>query len=215
MADSQITHPDFGTREEDWPDIDIDSDTEEGAAAIKLAEAAMHASMERSLKKRREQNACFTGDPDDGIPTALYDKARDHQDQLTQEERSVLLSRNDLIGQALARPDSLTTEEVHEVLCWPLPDVVRDNLQRATSGAISTPAELYAKCRDALERGQFDTMVNDDEVWMLTNGFRTKGDDSWMGEFMSSRLAGCCLAQEPTEVAPSTGGADICSRLVR
>ncbi|KAL2141761.1 hypothetical protein VTI28DRAFT_2017 [Corynascus sepedonium] len=47
------------------------------------------------------------------IPRALYDKARDHQDQLTEAERQRFLSRGDVVAKALDSPDSLTTEEIH------------------------------------------------------------------------------------------------------
>lgn len=47
MADPRM-FPDSRATEEDWPDIDVDSDTEEGAAAIELVEAALHVSIERS-----------------------------------------------------------------------------------------------------------------------------------------------------------------------
>src|SRR5262245_45933711 len=45
------------------------------------------------------------------IPQDLYEKAWKHQDQLTEEERHLFLSRGDLVGRALAQPSSLTPEE--------------------------------------------------------------------------------------------------------
>ena len=43
-----------------------------------------------------------------GIPEDLYDKAEDHQEELTEEERQLFLSRGDVIGKALGSPHSLT-----------------------------------------------------------------------------------------------------------
>lgn len=67
----------LGTREEDWPEVDVDSDTEEGGEAIRRAEAALHATIERSIRQRHAQSG------HDTIPPALYVKAQNHQDQLT------------------------------------------------------------------------------------------------------------------------------------
>jgi hypothetical protein len=112
------------------------------------------------------------------IPASLYDKARDHQDQLTEEERQQLLSRGDVLGKALAYPDSLTTDEIHEAQGWPPPDVVRANIQRATGGRLSTPAELHAKAKEALDRGQFDTVISDDEAFLIAHKFYARDDYS-------------------------------------
>jgi hypothetical protein len=57
------------------------------------------------------------------------------------------------VGKALAHPDSLTADEMHQVLLWLPPHVVRANIQRATGGRLSTPSELYAKAKDAMDRG--------------------------------------------------------------
>ncbi|KAG7294513.1 hypothetical protein NEMBOFW57_004588 [Staphylotrichum longicolle] len=166
--------------EEEWPDIDVDSDTSEGAEAIRRADAAFEASIERSLQRQREQ------EPGSGsIPKELYVKARDHQDQLTQEERQLLLTRGDVAGKALACPDSLTTDEIHDLLFWPPPDVLRANVQQATGGALSTAGELFAKAKHALGRGQFDTEVNDEECQLLERAFHPKDDPTYlMGRMM-------------------------------
>ena len=163
-SDSDFVRP--TKEEEEWPDIDVDSQTSEGAEAIRRADAAFEASMERSLQQRLEQ------EPGHGrIPEALYIQAFDHQDQLTHEERQLLLSRGDIVGKALAYPDSLTRGEIHELMFWPPPDILRDNVQRATGGTLSTPEELFAKAKDALDRGQFDTAINDDEAARLFHHF--------------------------------------------
>ncbi|KAK3291665.1 uncharacterized protein B0H64DRAFT_409699 [Chaetomium fimeti] len=117
-------------------------------------------------------------EPDVHIPIALYDKARDHQDQLTEPERQLFLSRGDIVAKALGSPDSLTDEEIHQACGWPSPDVVRANIQDASGGSLSTPAELYAKIKGALENGQFDTAVSDEEACLIVHSFRAL-DDYW------------------------------------
>ncbi|KAM0281211.1 hypothetical protein ACHAQH_003642 [Verticillium albo-atrum] len=188
MAESRMTPPDFGTREEDWPDIDIDSDTSEYAENMARSEAASHAIMERRLQQQRdESSAAEQNDPVNAIPEAIYDKARDYQDQLTQEERNLLLSCDNLVCKALALPDSLTTEEVHDLFGWSAPDVVRDYIQRASNGTLSTPAELYTKAKDAIDRGQFESAVNNAEVELLAFNLHTK--DEIMSSMSPSTVA--------------------------
>lgn len=160
-------HPDFKTKEEDWPDIDGDSGTEEHAAAMELSQAAMHSVIARSTHQGYHQHPNFN------ISEALYDKAREHQDELTLKERQLLLGRGDLVGRALAYPESLTVDEMHTVLLWPPPDVVRGNIQSATGGNLSTPTELYAKIKDAIERRQLETMLSRDEIILPTQFFHT------------------------------------------
>ncbi|KAK3897390.1 hypothetical protein C8A05DRAFT_39062 [Staphylotrichum tortipilum] len=70
--------PDFGTREEDWPDPDVDSSTEEGAEIIRRSEAAMFATMNREIRQREKQRELCQQSTFRGIPEALYDKAKDH-----------------------------------------------------------------------------------------------------------------------------------------
>lgn len=77
------------------------------------------------------------------IPESLYEKAAKHQAQLTDSERTLLLSRGDLVGRALAQPASLTREERYTVLRMPSPETVRSRIQRATGGVLSEPGELY------------------------------------------------------------------------
>lgn len=86
--DPRISHPDFRTREEDWPDPDVDSDTEEGRESIRVSKAALLATINRSIAQRQRQLEV------PGIPDTLYVKAQDHQDQLTNDERRLLLSRS-------------------------------------------------------------------------------------------------------------------------
>ncbi len=112
---------------------------------------------------------------EDVILDGLYNKAQHHYDQLTQEERQVLANCGDSWGKAVAYPDSLNDGEIHKALEWPPPDVVRDNIHRAAGNVlIDTPAELYAKVNDALDRGNFDTAISDDEVILIVHNFHEK-----------------------------------------
>ncbi|KAH6691965.1 hypothetical protein EV126DRAFT_482125 [Verticillium dahliae] len=119
---------------------------------------------------------CATREKDWFDPDADCD-ADDYAENM--EQRNNLLGRNDVIGRALAQPDSLTTEDVHELFCWPPPDVVRNNIQRATAGTLSTPVEVYAKAKEAIDRGHFETFTSAAEVQLLTNGFHEKIDGSY------------------------------------
>lgn len=167
--DPCFSHPDFGTREEDWPDPDVDSDTEEGRESMRVSEAALLATINRSIAQRQQQLEV------PGIPDTLYVKAQDHQDQLTDEERRLLLSRGDMIGRVLASPDSLSIDEVYEFMHWPPPNVVRDNIQRATGGTLSTPAELCAKVKDAIGRGRLETSLSEEAIGLIPRRFHAEG----------------------------------------
>lgn len=169
MAQPRTTDPNLGTREEDWPDPDVDSDTESGADATRRSEAAMLATINRSIRQRR----CPRHAAGDAIPQSLYVKAELRQDDLTEDERALLLSRGDVVGKALARPGELTAEEAHDVLNWPAPDVVREAIRRATGGAVSSPTELYARGKSALERGEpIEATLSAEEIGLLARGFR-------------------------------------------
>lgn len=72
----------------------------------------------------------------------------------------------------------MTLNEIHEACRWPPPDVVRANIQRATGGSLSTPTELYAKGKDALDRSQFYTIISDGESFLMGNCFYTR--DDWL-----------------------------------
>lgn len=61
----------------------------------------------------------------------------------------------------------------------PPPGVVRANIQRATAGRLSTPRELYDKAKDAMDRGQFETMLNDEEVALLARNFYAIDDPAF------------------------------------
>ncbi|KAJ2972626.1 hypothetical protein NQ176_g7051 [Zarea fungicola] len=170
MAYSRINHPDFGTREEDWPELDIDSDAEDYHEKVELAEAAFSAVIHRSVAKRNHRPAY------PNIPASLYLKAEHHQDQLTTEERHLLLSRGDLIGKALGDPASLTAQEIHQLFLWPPPDVVHATIQRATGGRLTTPTELYAKMKEAIDRGELETTFSDEAIRLPARKFHALDD---------------------------------------
>ncbi|KAI3548320.1 amino acid permease [Colletotrichum filicis] len=173
-------------KEEDWLDVDGDLDTEEGAEAVRCADVALHATIERAISQRDAQK---------------------QQGHLTDDDRQILLSRGDVVGKALARPNSLSIDEMHQALLWPPPDVVRANIQRATGGQLSTPIELYAKGETALDRGQFSKMLNDDEVALLARHFHAR-DDATFSEVAISQALGQPGVTQAAELLASTLGLD-------
>lgn len=99
------------------------------------------------------------------LPQKLYSKALNQQNQLTDAERQLLLSRGDLIGKTLAQPTSLTESERYKVMDRPPPDVVRARIELASNGELSTVAELVAKATlDA-------SGLNDAELHLMGNNF--------------------------------------------
>lgn len=187
MPHSRIGNPDFGTREEDWPDMDIDSDTSDGRGRSEQADDALFASINRSIA-RQNRRPSFSNIPDD-----LYKKAAVHQDQLTDEERQLLLSRGDLVGKVLGDPDSLTNEEIHEFLLWPAPEVVQRNIHTATNGTRRTPTELYAKFKAILGRGErLESAVSDAELVLPARQFHALDDNTYQqtGSLAMSSLKG-------------------------
>ena len=108
------------------------------------------------------------------IPPALSVKANARHDQLTPEERALLLSRGDPVGKALAQPDALTAAEAHEIVGMPPPDLVRAKIQRATGGKLSTVDELYAKAKmHPPTEGQYGAGLSNDEAELLAFDFHT------------------------------------------
>ncbi|KAG7145678.1 hypothetical protein HYQ46_005571 [Verticillium longisporum] len=133
MAGARVD-PKCGTREEDWFDPDADSDADDYAENMERAEAAAQACMERFLQQHQEQCSSHAETANDAVQEAL----------------------------ALAQPDSLTTEDVHELFSG----------HRQTC----TPVEVYAKAKEAIDRGHFETLTSAAEVQLLTNGFHEKID---------------------------------------
>jgi len=162
---------------------DVDSSTEEGTEAVRRSQAALDPAIkllmpqprqpyggqqqqqQQQLQQQQQRQPAWNGTTDKLQP--LYIKARDHQDQLTDEERHLLVSRGDIVGRVLGAPDSLTPAEIHDFMGLPAPDVVRANIQRVTGGALGTIAELNAKVTDAVARGRFDELVSTDEVLLI------------------------------------------------
>ncbi|KAK0639489.1 hypothetical protein B0T16DRAFT_423262 [Cercophora newfieldiana] len=170
---------------DDWlmvEDPSSSSDENSEAEAHSPTRPSVHAIVYESLREytARQQQASATPEYEKlGIPRDLYDKAQNHQDQLTDDERSLLLSRGDAIGKALGHPDpfALTTAEVHEVMQWPAPDVVRANVERATGGRMATPKELYEKAKGAIDDGRpLEAALDGEELRLLAQGFRASGN---------------------------------------
>ena len=154
---------------------DIDSDTSHSSSIIA---AFILAQVEKRGQQFRGPAIAYE------IPQALYDKAQKQQDQLTNDERVLLLSRGDVFGKALAHPESLTLAERYKVLLWPSPNEVHARIRRVTDGAMNLPSELYAKARDSKKRGQFGDW-SDEELRLITGQFRegTPSDMSmWHGQ---------------------------------
>ena len=153
----------------------VDPSTEESTETTRRREAAL-------LRRAVQEAYCK-------IHPSLYIKAWD-QRPLTEDEREVFLSCGDILGRAIAYPDSTTTDEIHEACAWAPPDLARANIQRATGGTLSTPTELYAKAKDALDHGEFDAVINDEEALLIVNGFYTRDDDSRLRDMAPHAVPG-------------------------
>jgi hypothetical protein len=70
---------------------------------------------------------------------SFYEKAAKENASLTPVERLYLLSRLDLPGKALARPDSITEEERDLLLGRPPPEILASNIRRFFPPASSEP----------------------------------------------------------------------------
>lgn len=157
-SDDDNSGSNSGSDSEEWLDGDLDPNTEEGARKIRKGEAALAASISRSTEEQRKQ--CEVRGPDKAyeIPKSLYEKAEKQNDQLTDDERALLLSRGDVVGKALANPKSLTEAELYQVIRWSPPELIQPAIRKATGGALSKPLELIAKAREAKESGQLHTL---------------------------------------------------------
>ncbi|ETS83000.1 hypothetical protein PFICI_04876 [Pestalotiopsis fici W106-1] len=90
------------------------------------------------------------------ISQELYNKAVEHNDDLTEDEtdplhaqRALLMSRGDVAGKALAHPETLTQAERYDLMWWPEPSKLHAAI-REISG-LNTPVELLAKGRASRE----------------------------------------------------------------
>lgn len=169
-TDSSWSEPD--PLKEEWPDPDADPTTEEGAEIIRRHDAMFAARNRAQREIDRGPSVAYE------IPPALYDKAEAQQDQLTEAERELLLSRGDVYGKALARPESLTEAERYTVMGWPAPEVARGNVRQVTGGELSEPRELFAKARASIQSQQNLSSLSPDEVMLIVGGYRTKDDIS-------------------------------------
>lgn len=144
--------------------------------------------MYQSLREHTaRQKASATPDHERRIPRELYDKAQNHQDQFTDDEHYLLLSRGDAIGKALSHPDTLvlSPDEVHEVLQWPSPAIVR-----ATGGRMTTPMELYEKAKGAIDNGRpLETVLSNRQPRLLAQGFRASDNAGFASEVEMASLS--------------------------
>ena len=128
-------------------DSDLDPTTEEGRRRMDRREAIHMRAVERQIQKRHAEARSKIPAVVFEIPESLYLKAATMHDKLTDAERALLRSRGDLVGRALADPDTLTEEEAYRAMLWPAPDVVCANIKRVTGGRVGSPAELFAEAR--------------------------------------------------------------------
>ncbi|KAK8876810.1 hypothetical protein PGQ11_001756 [Apiospora arundinis] len=77
------------------------------------------------------------------ISKALYQKAETQNEELSDDEatqRALFLNRGDLVGRALARPQSLTLEEKYELMHWGPPETLHAAIRSASGGQVSPAA---------------------------------------------------------------------------
>ncbi|KAI9162794.1 hypothetical protein HJFPF1_04386 [Paramyrothecium foliicola] len=199
MAQPWARDLEFGTRGEHWSNPEVDLDTEKGHEAIERTDAAIHAIVGRGAR-RRQGEVKSTIEPaytHYDIPKALYQKAQDHQDQLSHDERQLLLNRGDVIGKALAQPDALTEDETYQVLLWPAPGVVHANIQAARGGTPGSPFELHARGKAALTRAQpLLGSLGNEEILLLARYFYTEATHDFGALLHTLSLPGAKEAQE-------------------
>jgi hypothetical protein len=153
-------------------DLNLDVDSERGWHALARAQSR---ALDQWSGVFDAENLEYKG-PDIAyqIDQKLYTKAAMQNVDLTDDERALLLSRGDVFGKALAYPESLTTEEMHQVMYWPPPDILRATIQKVSGGTLNRPYELIAKAKEATERGRLQEDLNDDEVRLITQTLRDK-----------------------------------------
>ncbi len=158
------------------PDEDDDPDM--------LTEAQLHVGIDRLIQDRLMTQNSDVPHTASEISGELYVKAEKQQGELTHEERQILLSRGDVVGKALAHPESLTPEGFNTVLCRPPPDVVCTTIERVTDGDLHTRRELMAKMEDLRKQGRLDE-VKDDELALIMNSSSANLDDNGSPDFLN------------------------------
>lgn len=171
MAENTNTHPVTGSRSDSaHSNQGINAAGVDLRVEARLARIKEFEERHRAAAERNKVSAIVYE-----IDKALYKKAAEHNADLTDDERAMLLSRDDVVGKALAHPESLTTEELHQVMFWPEPDRLRERIQHWTKGTLSEPLELYAKVKEALEQGKLQEL-SDGEVHMVAHNFTEVGN---------------------------------------
>lgn len=157
---------------EDWNDTD----------SVRELQDALAAEIKRKTEEQTEKYEIHPPQIAFEIPKGLYEKAQKENDQLTDDERALLLSRGDVVGKALANPKSLTEAELYQVLRLPPPEIIQPVVREATGGALSSPFELLAKAREAKENGQLHTL-SFEELKLLAEGCQV--DLCYIGQTMN------------------------------
>ncbi|CAK7567670.1 MAG: hypothetical protein SEPTF4163_005638 [Sporothrix epigloea] len=135
---------------------------------IEMLDRSMKAIVaERKAKMRAANEAAFS------IPHHRYKTADEYTPELSDADRTRLLSRGDLQARAALDPRGLSRLERYKVLGWPAPHVVDRRIRAATRASgceLSTPAELFAKARR-----EGVSLLTPFEVQLIAHGFSVKG----------------------------------------
>ncbi|KAK8067448.1 hypothetical protein PG996_006560 [Apiospora saccharicola] len=81
------------------------------------------------------------------ISQTLYAKAETQNGELTDEERALFSARGDLVGRALAHPDSLSLAERYELMGYELLDMIRQGSSSVESLTLDALELLVAEFR--------------------------------------------------------------------
>ncbi|KAK8004803.1 hypothetical protein PG990_010840 [Apiospora arundinis] len=110
------------------------------------------------------------------ISKALYQKAETQNEELSDDEatkRALFLNRGDLVGRALARPQSLTLEEKYELMHWGPPEALHAAIRSASGDQVSRPRELLDKIRTSSSPSSTWASLTIDELELLVLKFRS------------------------------------------
>ncbi|KAK7906561.1 hypothetical protein PG985_016298 [Apiospora marii] len=107
-------------------------------------------------------------------------------------QRALFLARGDLVGKALAHPDSLTLAERYEVMGREPPDKLHQAIRDATGGEASTPRDLV----DMVQQSSFSVeALTLEALELLLAQFMAFGElfrdnDRFPGKWEARRLLG-------------------------
>ncbi|KAK7971466.1 hypothetical protein PG989_016482 [Apiospora arundinis] len=109
------------------------------------------------------------------ISKALYQKAETQNEELSDDEatqRALFLNRGDLVGRALARPQSPTLEEKYELMHWGPPETLHAAIRSASGDQVSRPRELLDKIRTSSSPSSTWASLTIDELELLVLEFQ-------------------------------------------